>query len=173
MPIARCTPIARTDEVVRRRPNTDSRPHTRPRLMTGTTQRPEGETNPSPRPFGCPHPRSPKCGLQNNRTFASTPGHPARDAHARDLRPTAGLLTRGSSPAVAFPGCQSQWTMTEDSPLTVAGAAAALSKKAPAPRSLLIPKGNRREQNRQEVSRPAIACALLCSRRNRIPSRCG
>jgi hypothetical protein len=53
---------------------------------------------------------------------------------------TAGLLARGSPPFVAFPRPENlSGTMTKDSPLTVAGAAAVLGNRLSALRSLLIP----------------------------------
>ena len=114
---------------MRRQPKPQQRPHARPRLLTGITRRPEGESNPSPRPFGCPHPAV-ALGADTTAGLRIDARTPRPDAHARDLRLTAGLLACGSSPSVAFPGRQSQWTLTEDSPLTVAGAAAALGESA-------------------------------------------
>jgi hypothetical protein len=62
-----------------------------------------------------------------------TPRHPAR----RTLESTVGLLARGSLPGTAFPGFP-QWLCGMGSPLTVAGAAAALETgSVSAPHSLL------------------------------------
>ena len=63
--------------------------------------------------------------------------------------------------------------LTEDSPLTVAGAAAALSHKLLALRSLLIPEtGNRREHNKRELKQTSnhglpAAMGLSFARRRR------
>src|SRR5262249_12214191 len=64
---------------------------------------------------------------------------------------------RGSPPSVAFPGPENpSGMMMEDSPLTVAGAAAALDRCRSAPRSLLIPEGNRRVHPMSKTERLSI-----------------
>src|SRR6185437_4943034 len=68
----------------------------------------------------------------------------------------AGLLARGSPPCAAFPAFTSG-VVALGSPLTVAGAAAALEQGS-APRSRLIPEGNHRRDHAGVCAAASITC---------------
>jgi hypothetical protein len=72
----------------------------------------------------------------------------------RAVSSTAGLLARGSLLVPAFPKLSLQWRIGQSSPLTVAGAAAALDHRS-APHSLLVPKGTVDARSIEEIRPPA------------------
>jgi len=114
------------------------------------------------------------CPAHPVRMFGSPPPvHPDRQ---RSRMTTADGRSPGSRVAVfrRLPGTRDpSGRLTEDSPLTVAGAAAALSHKLLALRSLLIPEtGNRREHNKRELKQTSnhglpAAMGLSFARRRR------
>src|ERR1700683_1737627 len=69
--------VKRADVERKKNEKAYKRPRSRPRLLTGTTQRPEGDTQPVTAAFwlSCP-PASPKAAAQQP-DLHSTPGHPA------------------------------------------------------------------------------------------------
>jgi hypothetical protein len=75
--IAKQVIVSRAEVERKKHVNAQRRPRSRPRLLTGTTQRPEGDTQPVTAAFWsfCP-PASPSAAAQRPYLH-STPGHPA------------------------------------------------------------------------------------------------
>jgi hypothetical protein len=165
---ARHVLVRRADVERERSENARRRPRSRPRLLTGTTQRLEGDTQPVTAAFWSFCPPCLALGSRTTTGLAFDARTPRPNAHARDLLLTAGLLARGSLPSVAFPGLDVPVDfLTKDSPLTVAGAAAALDESSSALRSLLIPNGEPSRTNYVEL---VLRVKFLCSARVFAPN---
>jgi hypothetical protein len=143
---------------VERKKNEDAfkRPLWRSRFLIRKTQRPDGDTQLVSAAFWPSRPRCLAFGSRSTAGLALDARTPRPNAHARDLLLTAGLLARGSLPFAAFPGFEVPVDfLTKDSPLTVAGAAAALDESSSALRSHLSP-------NRGTVSRRLCGTYAWC-----------